>query len=226
MKILVDTCVWSQVLRRNAPNTELTNKLKDLIKDGQVDIIGPIRQELLSGISETKHFKKLKEILSSFEDIPLESEYFIKAAEFSNICRSKGIQGSTIDFLICAVAYLQNLLIFTTDNDLIALGSYAAKRIFFVLYLIGILMVGSMIFQSIGKAVKSFVTAIARPVVFLIPLVLILPHFYGLDGIWLAYPITDILTFILILALIIPQVRELRSMHLSAKKSEAEVHPA
>ena len=130
MKILVDTCVWSQVLRRKNPNRELTNKLKDLIKDGRVSIVGPIRQELLSGISDVKQFKKLNESLSSFEDIPLKSEYFIKAAEFSNICRVKGIQGATTDFLICAVAFLQNLLIFTTDADFKKYKKYLPINLF------------------------------------------------------------------------------------------------
>jgi len=117
MKVLVDTCVWSKTLRHKCPDTELTKKLKDLIRDGRVTIIGPIRQELLSGISDTRQFGQLKELLSSFEDISLKTEHFEKAAEFSNLCRHKGIQGSTIDFLICAVAYLENLVIFTTDKD-------------------------------------------------------------------------------------------------------------
>ncbi|MBN2186920.1 MAG: MATE family efflux transporter [Dehalococcoidia bacterium] len=108
--------------------------------------------------------------------------------------------------------------IFTTDSELIALGSYAAKRIFFALYLIGFIMVGSIIFQSIGKAVQSFVTAIARPVLFLIPLILILPRFWQLDGVWLAFPITDALTFIVILALFIPQIRELKGADLLTEK--------
>ena len=68
-------------------------------------------------IAHKKQFKQLKNLLSFFEDIPLKTEHFEKAAEFSNICRSKGIQGSTIDFLICAVAYIENLIIFTTDKD-------------------------------------------------------------------------------------------------------------
>ena len=117
MKVLVDTCIWSGVLRHKNPDSELTNKLKDLITDGRVSIIGPIRQEILSGISNARQFQKLKKILSSFDDIPLETGHFEKAAEFSNICRRKGIQGSTIDFLICAVAHLENLEIFTTDSD-------------------------------------------------------------------------------------------------------------
>jgi len=117
MKVLVDTCVWSVVLRRKIPHPELAKKLKDLIADGRVTIIGPIRQELLSGIPDPKQFNQLERLLSAFDDIPLRAEHYIKAAEFSNICRSKGIQGSTIDFLICSAAYLENLVIFTTDSD-------------------------------------------------------------------------------------------------------------
>ena len=117
MKVLVDTCIWSKVLRHKSSNIELSKKLKDLIADARVCIIGPIRQELLSGISDKKQFNQLKKILSSFEDISLKTSYFEKAAEFSNICRSKGIQGSTIDFLICSIANLENLIIFTEYKD-------------------------------------------------------------------------------------------------------------
>jgi hypothetical protein len=117
MKVLVDTCVWSQALRHKDPDSELIAKLQDLINDGRVSIIGLIRQEILSGISNAEQFNKLKDILASFEDIPLGTEHFERAAEFSNVCRKKGIQGSTVDFLICAVANLENLEIFTTDTD-------------------------------------------------------------------------------------------------------------
>ena len=117
MRVLVDTCIWSEVLRYRHPNETFAATLKDLVQDGNLAIIGPIRQELLSGISDPKQFHQLKEILSAFEDIPLVGVHFEKAAEFSNLCRKKGIQGSTIDFLICAVAHLENLIIFTTDGD-------------------------------------------------------------------------------------------------------------
>ncbi len=117
MKVLVDTCIWSAVLRHRHPDSILIEKIKDLIDDGRVTIVGPIRQELLSGVHSHKQFNQLKDILSSFEDIPLETKHFVTAAEFSKTCRSKGIQGSTIDFLICAVAHLENLAIFTTDKD-------------------------------------------------------------------------------------------------------------
>ncbi len=117
MKVLVDTCIWSYALRHKKPDREIEEKLKAIITDGRLAIIGPIRQEILSGISQKTQFESLKEHLSPFEDIPLSSNHFIKAAEFSNICMKKGIQGSNTDFLICSVAYSESLEIFTTDSD-------------------------------------------------------------------------------------------------------------
>jgi predicted nucleic acid-binding protein len=117
MRILVDTCIWSEVLRRKKPNPVLMGRFKDLIDDTRVSIIGPIRQEVLSGISNVGQFNRLREVLSAFPDVPLRTEHFERAAEFCNICRGKGLQGSNIDFLICAVAAIEELSIYTTDKD-------------------------------------------------------------------------------------------------------------
>ncbi len=100
------------------------------------------------------------------------------------------------------------LRIFTSDSELIAISVYAAKRIFFALPVIGFMMTGSIIFQAIGKVAQSIVTSLARSVLFLIPLVFILPNYWGIDGVWLAFPVTDILTFLLTLVLIMIQIRE------------------
>jgi predicted nucleic acid-binding protein len=117
MKVLVDTCVWSAALRRRNPDLALSRKLDELVEEGRAFLIGPIRQELLSGIADAQQFHRLQERLTPFEDIPLKTEHYVQAAEFSNRCQKKGIQGSSIDFLICSVAYLENLAIFTTDKD-------------------------------------------------------------------------------------------------------------
>jgi putative MATE family efflux protein len=103
--------------------------------------------------------------------------------------------------------------IFTNDAGLIDLTAYATRRIFLALAIIGPMMVGSIIFQSIGKATQSFITSIARPVLFLLPVVFILPHYLGLEGVWLAFPISDGLTLLLTLTLLIPQMRDLRQKH-------------
>jgi predicted nucleic acid-binding protein len=91
--------------------------LEALITDQRVIIIGCIRQEVLSGYSDIRKFEKLDEKLKYFENTPIVDSDYIKAAEFSNLCRAKGVQGSHTDFLICSVAYRLQAQIFTTDND-------------------------------------------------------------------------------------------------------------
>ena len=118
MHVLVDTCIWSLVLRRNQtiPN-EYRDQLSQLIEENRVKIIGSIRQEILSGIREAPQFQRLKQHLAAFPDLLLQSADYEKAAEFSNIARQQGIQGSAIDYLICAVSHSHHLAIYTTDLD-------------------------------------------------------------------------------------------------------------
>jgi putative MATE family efflux protein len=115
--------------------------------------------------------------------------------------------------------------IFTNDAELVVLASHAAKRLFLALPLIGFIMVGSLVFQSIGKAVQSFLTSISRPILSLIPLVLILPHFMGLSGVWWSFPLADVFTLLLTLALLIPQIRELRKKHRLTREIPMEAQP-
>jgi len=100
--------------------------------------------------------------------------------------------------------------VFTTASELIVLAAHAARHMFFAVYLIGFIIVGSTVFQAIGKAPQAFVTAIARPLLFLLPLVFILPNYWQLDGVWLAFPFADALTSILVLVLLIPEIRMFR----------------
>lgn len=62
--------------------------------------------------------------LEAFPNLEIIDDDYIIAAEFSNDCRKKGIQGSHIDFLICAVAYRYKLPIFTTDKDFVNYSKY------------------------------------------------------------------------------------------------------
>jgi predicted nucleic acid-binding protein len=120
MMILIDTSVWSLALRKKTLTTneiKVVKELKELIYELRVVTIGPIRQELLSGLSDETKFNNLKEKLISFDDLPLKQEDYEKAAEISNYCRRKGIHGSHIDFLICAAAINYKISIFTTDKD-------------------------------------------------------------------------------------------------------------
>ena len=82
-------------------------------------MIGVIRQELLSGVRTHEAFEHLRDHLRPFEDEPLQTVDFERAAEHFNVCRSRGVQGSNTDFLICAVAERRNLPILTTDADFV-----------------------------------------------------------------------------------------------------------
>jgi putative MATE family efflux protein len=80
---------------------------------------------------------------------------------------------------------------FTSDAELIS-QAVRGMRIFFVLYpLVGFQMVTSSFFQSIGKAKISIILSISRQILFLIPFLIVLPVFWGLNGVWMAGPAAD-----------------------------------
>ena len=118
MKVIIDTSIWSLALRREkSQDISILGELESLINDFRIQLIGPIRQELLSGIKSENQFKKLKTYLRSFPEYQFQSDDFELAAQFFNQCRSKGIQGSNTDFLICAIAVNNNWQIYTSDQD-------------------------------------------------------------------------------------------------------------
>jgi len=118
MKIIIDTCVWSLALRRNEPQSNgYVEELKELVKEVRAQLVGPVRQELLSGIKSKKQFNLLKSHLGAFEDLEIEREDYELAAEYFNTSRNKGIQGSNTDFLICAISTRRKMPILTTDKD-------------------------------------------------------------------------------------------------------------
>jgi len=125
MKIIVDTSVWSLALRRDKEDSPAqVQELRQIIHSHRVQMIGPIRQEILSGIRSESQFKKLRKHLESFPDLPILTEDYITAVQFFNHCRSKGIQGSNTDFLICAVAVRNKFSIYTTDKDFDLFSKY------------------------------------------------------------------------------------------------------
>lgn len=135
MNVLIDTSIWSLSLRSKSPDAGVSAKVRQLILEGRAKIIGPIRQELLSGIGNPSQFALLKNRLQAFDDIILQSEHYEHAAEICNQCRSKGIAGSHTDFLMCAVSKMENLAIFSSDKDfnlysrIIGLSLYKAKDV-------------------------------------------------------------------------------------------------
>jgi len=122
VNVLIDTTVWSLALRRrreklSSDEQDLVVEWETLARSGRVVLIGPIRQEVLSGIREEKVFAALQARLSEFRSLEVLPGDYDQAAGFFNVCRSRGISGTPIDMLICAIAFRHELPIFTTDPD-------------------------------------------------------------------------------------------------------------
>ncbi len=115
--------------------------------------------------------------------------------------------------------------VFTGDPALIEASSHASKLVFWSMPIMGFVMLGTNSFISIGKAVQAFITAIARPALFLIPSVLILPRFFGLDGVFFSFPTSDAFTLILTILMLIPIFNEFRKAALKQKSGKLEPLP-
>lgn len=86
--------------------------------------------------------------------------------------------------------------LFTTDRELIESGAAATRIMALAMPLIGFQFVGGSMYQALGKARPSLILSLARQM-FLLPLVLVLPGYFGLMGIWIAFPLSDTLAFAL-----------------------------
>lgn len=120
MMVLMDTCIWSTALRyKNKTDTASPEciELVRLIRQHRAVLIGPILQEVLTGIRHTEQHQKLQNKLEPFELLQIEKQDYIQASILSNFCRSKGLQASHTDFLICPIAQRYQIPVFTADRD-------------------------------------------------------------------------------------------------------------
>ena len=122
MNALVDTTIWSLALRRKQDDLNIVEKtavieLDDLVKEGRVRIIGPVRQELLSGIRNVSQFEKIRTALHAFRDEAINTSDYEAAAKANNDCRARGVGVTAVDILICAVAARREWTIFSSDPD-------------------------------------------------------------------------------------------------------------
>ena len=102
--------------------------------------------------------------------------------------------GETIPRLVCSL--------FTTDKDLLNYSVDGMRIVMATFPIIAFPIVIGNFFQSIGKAKKSIVLSLSRQVLFLIPLLIILPHFLGIKGVWWSIPISDVIATILSIIMI------------------------
>ena len=130
MRVILDTCVWSQFLRRDrAASDWIAREVARLVRADAVRLIGPVRQELLSGAQPSERFEHLKEYLRFYSNLVLDEQDDEIAASYYNRLRQRGLQGTGTDLLICAVAVRRNLKIFTTDAAFAAFAKHIPIRL-------------------------------------------------------------------------------------------------
>lgn len=100
---------------------------------------------------------------------------------------------------------------FTSDPTLIATTVMAFRTALSAFFVVGFQIVATTFFQSIGKAGKSIILSLCRQVIFMIPLLILLPPVLGLRGVWWAFPSSDVLATVVTFALIIWQMRHLET---------------
>jgi putative MATE family efflux protein len=99
--------------------------------------------------------------------------------------------------LIMILFRMQLLSIFSADPEYLEIGKNALTIMVLGTPLIGMNVVTSTLFQALGQARPAFILSMSRQLLFLIPLVIVLPGLYGLVGVWAAFPASDFLAFML-----------------------------
>lgn len=112
---------------------------------------------------------------------------------------------------------------FNKDQELMNITVNGLRKYAFAMPIIGISIVGSNFIQSIGKAKMSMLLGLLRQVIVLIPMIMILPNFLGLNGIWVAQPIADIVSAIITGIVLVKEIRRYSVNKESESIEELEV---
>jgi putative MATE family efflux protein len=131
----------------------------------------------------------------------------VKATLRTTILTATGLAGVGYAFMMLLPRV--GMGFFTSDAALVDASARVLRIMVMFIPLVAIQITGATYFQAIGKATESVVLGLSRQFFILIPLILILPRFFGLDGIWMAYPLADLLSSAVTSTLLVREVRRL-----------------
>ena len=115
---------------------------------------------------------------------------------------------TTLGFVVCVGFPGYVVRIFNSDPLLIEKASWAMRVMCMFMPVIGFQLVTTNFFQSIGKVNRSIFLSLTRQVLMLIPLLIILPRYYGVNGVWYSMPISDMVAAILTVITLLLQFKE------------------
>lgn len=120
-----------------------------------------------------------------------------------------------IGFIIVEFFPTRIISLFNSDPELMAITVRGIRIYLFMLTFVSVSIIGSNLFQSIGKARLAIILSLLRQLILLLPLIFILPRFIGLDGVWLAQPISDILAIVITLIYLVREFKQLKQKELN-----------
>ena len=115
---------------------------------------------------------------------------------------------STVGFAMAMLIPEQLFRLFNASPELIHIGQRAIRIVFAFFFAIGFQITTSQLFQSLSLSRQAIFLSLTRQIIFLLPALLILPHFYGLEGVWYAMPLGDTMATIVSLLMIIYYIRK------------------
>lgn len=116
---------------------------------------------------------------------------------------------STTGFMVVILFPETIMGAFTEDPNLLQVGKDALRYCIFGLPLAGLQIIGGGLFQALGKPIQAVILTLSRQVLILIPLMIVLPRFIGINGVWLSFPTADTLSFFLTLSFVLWTMRQL-----------------
>lgn len=144
-----------------------------------------------------------------------------RADKTLKICALAATIGLSIGWLLVQLVPAPIVSMFNSDADLVSISVDGIRKYLSMMPLIGVSMIGSNYFQAIGKAKQAMFLSLLRQVILLVPMMLILPRILGLNGVWFAQPIADVISFIVTFVLLFREVKS----HKVQENDEVEVIP-
>jgi len=117
----------------------------------------------------------------------------------------------------------QLISIFSDEIELIEPTISALRIVILAIPTIGIQVIASGMFQALGKAIPALFLSLLRQIIILIPLILVIPRFLGINGIWISFPLADLIAFAISLVFYLRELKMFRSSELSAEVGTTDV---
>ena len=171
----------------------INNGLKDFGGDMYIGAYGIVNRIVFLFIMIVMGFNQGMQPIAGYNFGARQLDRMIRVLKYTTLC---AITVTTLGFLICQIFPRTIIRMFTGDSDLIDIAEHGMRLILLFFPLVGFQMVSSSFFQSIGMAGKAIFLSLTRQLIFLLPCLLILPQYWGTDGVWGSIPVADFIASI------------------------------